>query len=173
MVPPTEESANETPDLPPGIAARYRVVKRLGAGGMGDVYLAEDLQLPRRVALKTVLPELAENEDVRKRIERECQSHAKIGAHPHIVTLHDRLEEDGRIYLVMEYVEGSELTDLLRDYARRNDRLPTDDAIRIVVQTQAHEVKLAQTATSWAGGRSWSYYLRSRGRRRDGPLHEL
>lgn len=83
--------------------SRFRIVKHLGGGGMGDVYLAQDLRLPRQVAIKTIRQDLCENTEVRKRIERECQLHAKIGIHPHIVALHDLLEENGNISMIMEY----------------------------------------------------------------------
>ena len=77
------------------IAGRYRVLRPLGEGGMGNVYLAEDLQLARQVAIKTIRPELSGNEEVCSRIRRECRMHAAIGVHPHIVALYDRVEENG------------------------------------------------------------------------------
>jgi len=91
------------------VAGRYRFVRPLGTGGMGNVYLADDLLLARRVAVKTVRPELSDNEEVRGRIKRECRMHAAIGVHPHIVTLYDTVEENGHIYLVMEYFAGATL----------------------------------------------------------------
>jgi len=91
------------------IAGRYRVLRPLGEGGMGNVYLADDLQLARQVAIKTIRPELSGNEEVCSRIKRECRMHAAIGVHPHIVALYDRVEEDGCLYLVMEYFAGETL----------------------------------------------------------------
>lgn len=95
------------------IAGRYRLIRPLGGGGMGNVYLAEDSLLTRQVAIKTIRPDLSAHEEVRSRIKREYRFHAAIGAHPHIVTLYDTLEENGHIYLVMEYVAGVTLASLL------------------------------------------------------------
>ena len=66
---------------------RYRIMRILGAGAMGSVRLAEDTALHRRVAIKTVKEEVARNPEIRRRIERECLLHAKVGPHPNIVTL--------------------------------------------------------------------------------------
>jgi len=77
---------------------------------MGKVYLAEDIELPRNVAIKSIRPEMKENEEVLKRIKRECQMHAAIGVHPHIVALHDKIEENNNLYLIMEYVDGEPLS---------------------------------------------------------------
>jgi serine/threonine-protein kinase len=80
---------------------------------MGNVYLAEDQRLSRQVAVKTIRPELSGNAEVRARIARECRLHAAIGVHPHIVTLHDTVEENGHLYLVMEYFAGKTLAEQL------------------------------------------------------------
>jgi serine/threonine-protein kinase len=95
------------------IAGRYRLIRSLGGGGMGNVYLAQDSLLTRQVAIKTIRPELSAHPEVRSRIKRECRLHAAIGAHPHIVTLYDTIEENGHIYLVMEYVAGVTLASQL------------------------------------------------------------
>ena len=115
------------------IAGRYRLLRPLGEGGMGNVYLAEDLVLARQVAVKTVRPELSGNEEVRSRIKRECRLHAAIGAHPNIVTLYDTVEENGHIYLVMEYFAGETLAGRLA--ATNGSRgLPLNKALDIVRQ---------------------------------------
>ena len=96
------------------LAERYAFTEILGTGGTGTVYLCEDLLLCRKVAVKTILPALADNLDIQRRIDRECQLHAAIGVHPNIVTLHDKLEQDGRIFLIMEYVKGEVLAEILK-----------------------------------------------------------
>jgi serine/threonine-protein kinase len=101
---------------------------------MGDVYLAEDSKLRRRVAIKTIRNDLCENEEILKRIERECLLHARIGAHPHIVTLFDRLEENGQINLVMEYVDGESLQELLNKKAQEGEWLPWREGLTIAEQ---------------------------------------
>jgi len=115
------------------IAGRYRLLRPLGEGGMGNVYLADDLVLARQVAVKTVRPELSGNEEVRSRIKRECRLHAAIGAHPNIVTLYDTVEENGHIYLVMEYFAGETLAGRLAA-ANGCQGLPLNTALDIVCQ---------------------------------------
>ncbi|MDH4156771.1 MAG: protein kinase [candidate division Zixibacteria bacterium] len=95
--------------LAPGsIIGHYRIIERIGAGGMGEVYLAEDTQLNRRVALKFLPPHLCQDADCRARFKREAQAIAKLN-HPNIVTIHDVNEHLGRPYIVMEHVEGQSL----------------------------------------------------------------
>jgi eukaryotic-like serine/threonine-protein kinase len=120
------------------VAGRYRCIRPLGTGGMGDVYLADDLVLARRVALKTVRSELCGNDEVRRRILRECRMQAAIGAHPNIITLYDTVEEDERIYLVMEYFAGDTLARLLAVRAESDATgLCIEEIVRIVLQILA------------------------------------
>ncbi len=88
------------------VADRYRVVSRLGEGAMGSVYLAEDTQLHRQVALKVLRHEWISRPDVAKRLENECRLMAHLGPHPGIVTLYDRLVFEGDVVLVLEFVPG-------------------------------------------------------------------
>ncbi len=113
---------------------RFRVIKSLGAGAMGSVCLAEDTELHRRVAIKSVKQELSRDSEFRKRIERECLLHAKVGPHPHIVTLFDRFESSGQIHLVMEFVEGETLQFLLERNAEEGIVLPVGKALQIGLQ---------------------------------------
>lgn len=88
---------------------RYQVVRPLGSGGMGEVFLAHDEELERHVALKRLLPE---EDDGRRRILKEARAVARL-SHPCIAQLFDVVEHDGVVHLVMEYVEGDTLASLL------------------------------------------------------------
>ena len=93
---------------------RYRVIKRLGSGGMADVYCAEDQQLGRRVALKILHRRFAEDEQFVERFRREASSAAGL-SHPNIVAIFDRGEWDGTYYIAMEFVEGRTLKEIIRE----------------------------------------------------------
>ena len=103
-----------TPVLVNRTLAHYRVLAQLGKGGMGEVYLAEDLRLRRRVALKVLPPDLAEEPRHLERFRREARSVAALN-HPNIVTLYSVEEAEGLHFLVLEVVEGETLADLLAD----------------------------------------------------------
>lgn len=115
------------------VSGRYRFVRPLGAGGMGNVYLADDVLLARPVAVKTIRPELSGNTEVRARIRREYRMHAAIGVHPHIITLYDTVEGNGHIYLVMEYFAGETLSRQLSATAG-SPCMPLDQALGIIRQ---------------------------------------
>ena len=87
--------------------SHYRILRLLGAGGMGEVYLAEDTQLDRRVAIK-LLPESTADEHLNKRLVREAKAVAKLD-HPNICSIHQVGEEDGRSFIVMPYIDGETL----------------------------------------------------------------
>jgi len=92
--------------------SHYRIVEKLGEGGMGEVYLAEDMKLDRKVALKVLPPDLAESAERRARFEREAKAVAALN-HPNIVTVHSVEESDGLHFITMELVKGKTLTELL------------------------------------------------------------
>jgi streptogramin lyase len=94
----------------------YRIERTLGRGGMGVVYLAHQLVLDRMVALKLLAPALAEDDAFRARFLRESRMAASLD-HPSIVPIFDAGETDGRLYLAMRYVEGSDLSRVLREEA--------------------------------------------------------
>src|SRR3954464_12451158 len=97
--------------------AGYRIEAPIGRGGMGIVYRAEQLRLGRKVALKLLAPELAENRAFRARFEHESRL-AGILDHPHIVALFEAGEVDGLLFISMHYVEGTDLRDLLSHEGR-------------------------------------------------------
>src|SRR3954453_11127988 len=92
--------------------AGYRVDGVLGRGGMGVVYRATDVALQRPVALKLIAEEFSADRAFRERFKRESRLAASI-RHPHVVTIFRAGEEDGRLYIAMDYVEGSDLKTLL------------------------------------------------------------
>jgi serine/threonine protein kinase len=120
-------------------AGRYRCERELGHGGMATVYLAHDSELERPVALKLLAENLAGDEEFRRRFLREARLAAKL-LHPNIVQVFDAGEDEGRPYIVMEYVEGETVAELL---ARRG-KLTTEEAVDLAVQVcggleHAHE----------------------------------
>jgi eukaryotic-like serine/threonine-protein kinase len=92
-------------ELPATVVGRFVLGQRLGAGGMGEVYAAQDTLLTRRVAIKRMAPDLQFDETDRARFLKEAQR-ASILNHPNIAAIYDVLEEKGEILLVMEYIEG-------------------------------------------------------------------
>src|SRR6478672_881124 len=90
----------------------YRIERQLGRGSMGVVYLAEDVQLRRKVALKILAPTLADDELFRRRFDRESQSAANLD-HPNIVPVYAAGEAGGSLYIAMRYVGGGDLRTLV------------------------------------------------------------
>ncbi|MBK8480376.1 MAG: Hsp70 family protein [Proteobacteria bacterium] len=118
-------------ELPAGhvVAAKYRVKRPIGAGGMGAVYEAENIWTERRVALKLLRPDMADNAEVLDRFVQEGRSATMI-AHPNVVEVLDMgRDADGAIYMVQEYLQGSRL-DALR---LKRGRLPVRDALDLIV----------------------------------------
>jgi serine/threonine-protein kinase len=94
------------------VGGRFRVETKLGEGGMGAVYQAEQVAMKRKVALKVLHPHLAQDQDLVERFHREAGAAARL-SHPNTITVHDfgQNEEDGTLYIAMEFVEGKSLAD--------------------------------------------------------------
>src|ERR671932_2860241 len=120
------------------LIAHYRVIAPLGAGGMGAVYRAHDEKLGRVVALKVLPPEAVAQPDRRRRFLQEARAASALN-HPHILTVYEVGEEDGKPFIAMEYVEGETLRQRLASRP-----LPLKEALDIALQiaeglAKAHE----------------------------------
>jgi eukaryotic-like serine/threonine-protein kinase len=107
---------------------RYEIAEWLGAGGMGEVYRARDTRLSRTVAIKILHPALHDDPELLQRFEREARTLATL-SHPHICHVFDVGQQDGVDFLVMEYLDGQTLAELLD-----NGALPVKDALAIATQ---------------------------------------
>ncbi|MCP4205149.1 MAG: protein kinase [bacterium] len=122
--------ANDARFLPGTLlAGRYRIVNRLGGGGMGEVFRADDLKLGQAVALKFLSQELTGSEEVKARFLNEIKLARQI-AHPNVCRVYDVGETDGQLFLSMEHVQGEDLASLLK----RIGRLPREKATQIAQQ---------------------------------------
>ena len=108
----------------------YEIKKLLGEGGMGNVYLAEHTQLGRKVAVKSLHPQLVKNEGLRARFKNEASTMAHL-QHPKIVTLYDYVEEEDGLFLIMEFVEGLPLDEYIRE---KSGPIPSEIAIPMMMQ---------------------------------------
>src|ERR671932_1972198 len=95
------------------VDSRYRVQRRIGSGGMADVYLADDAQLGREVALKVLHRRFARDREFVERFRREASAAAGL-QHPNVVSVFDRGAYDGTYYIAMEYLPGRTLKDVIR-----------------------------------------------------------
>ncbi len=128
--------------LKPGATvAHYELIRKIGAGGMGEVYLARDTQLERKVALKFLPPTMALDSLFRERFIREARSAARL-SHPNIITIYQVGEFEGYVYIAMEYIEGQSLRESID-----SGHIETDRALDIAIQiceglAVAHAVEL-------------------------------
>ncbi len=111
------------------ISDRYQIIKAIGEGGMANVYLAYDTILDRNVAVKVLRGDLAGDEKFVRRFQREALSASSL-THPNIVEVYDVGEDNGQYYIVMEYVEGKHLKNLIK----KRGKLTTSEVIDIMLQ---------------------------------------
>jgi len=111
------------------VYAGYTILRKLGEGGMGMVYLAQHPRLPRRDALKVLPAALTVDDEYRQRFNREADIASTLW-HPHIVEVHDRGELEGRLWISMDYIDGTDANSLLK--TRYPNGMPPDKAVRIV-----------------------------------------
>ncbi len=113
------------------IGGRYKIVQKLGQGGMGAVYLAEHTGVGQRVAIKFLNPSFSGDPDVVRRFLNEAKSYGQIG-HPHAVQLHDfGQDDDGNLFISMEYIEGQDLKKVLEKVKRFSLRDALDIALQV------------------------------------------
>jgi eukaryotic-like serine/threonine-protein kinase len=117
---------------------RYQIIRRIGRGGMGDVWLCDDPRLHRQVAIKTLPAQSQQDREFSQRFEREAQASAALG-HPHILPIYDYGEQptpNGQVvtYIVMPYVSGGSLTERIAAYQTKQTLMPPQEAIAYLSQ---------------------------------------
>jgi serine/threonine-protein kinase len=144
---PASPAAGPAPGLPQPtdltdqlIAGDFRILRTLGQGGMGSVYLAEQQSLKRKVALKFLRPEMAANPEALSRFRREAEAVARVN-HANIVQVYAFGEADGRPFMALEYVEGRNL----KEYVNRKGPLPLPVALTIIRQVAAALQRAAES----------------------------
>jgi len=102
--------------------SHYKIIEKLGEGGVGEVYLADDLKLERQVAIKFLPEHLTKDKETVERFEREAKA-AAAQNHPNIITIYDIIEAEDRLCIVMEYVVGKSLREVIEEYNIRPDEI--------------------------------------------------
>ena len=118
--------------------SHYKILEKLGEGGMGEVYLAEDTELDRKIALKFLPPQYDEDAEIKTRFKREAKAAAALN-HPNIITIYEVGEFEGKTYIAMEYVEGESLKECLS-----RQELSLEKSIEIAIEvckglSEAHQ----------------------------------
>ncbi|AGB21669.1 protein kinase family protein [Mycobacterium sp. JS623] len=109
--------------------AGYRILRLLGSGGMGEVYLVQHPRLPRHDALKVLRPDVSSDTSFRERFIREAELAAGL-RHPHIIAIHDRGEQDGQLWIAMDYIDGTDAAQLIEQ--RYPAGMPTELALPLI-----------------------------------------
>ena len=135
---PDDKTQSFTPLIKDTMVGHYKIISKIGAGGMGEVYLALDTELNRKVALKFIPSNLCQDDDCRARFKREAQATAAL-KHPNIVTIYEVSEFKGRPFFAMEYLEGRSLDDVIK-----SKELSPDQVVNLAIQLceglrEAHE----------------------------------
>jgi tetratricopeptide (TPR) repeat protein len=125
--------------LPPTTISHYRIIRQLGSGGMGEVFLAEDTTLGRKVAIKMLPEHSAGSDPARQRLINEAKAAAALD-HPNICAIHEVGDEDDRVFIVMQYIEGESLVDRIGHHP-----LPPGEVVDIGIQA-AHALEEAHAA---------------------------
>lgn len=128
---PSPSDGASTGDLQQGsiLANRYQILRQLGAGGMGTVYKARDLEVDRMVALKVIRPELAGNSDTLSRFKQELILARKV-THKNVIRIFDLGRDSGLRYITMEYIEGQDL----RSFVKKKGKLTREETVDIMQQ---------------------------------------
>src|SRR6266404_4954226 len=111
--------------------AEYEILRRLGSGAMGEVYLVQHPRLPRRDALKVLAQHVSADPMYRERFNREAQNAATL-SHPNIVGVYDRGDYEGQLWITMAYVEGIDASRLLDEKYRNG--MPPDEVVQIITE---------------------------------------
>src|SRR5215831_499052 len=127
MQEPSSETRASVHELTGTVAGRFVILRILGAGGMGEVYQAQDTKLKRVVAIKRMSPRLQQNDGDRRKFLREAQQASALN-HPNVAGIYDAIEEGGEILLIMEYVEGTPLR------SRMHIRFSRDEFFELAMQ---------------------------------------
>jgi tetratricopeptide (TPR) repeat protein len=132
MQAPTQEQTQVMTMVENSVGTRYKLERELGRGGMGVIYLAQDTNLDRKVALKFLGSAVDGNPEFKKRFTREAKAAAKV-SHPNIVAIYDIGTQEGKAYIAMEFIEGGDLS----KYLRKNGKLAPREAANILGQACA------------------------------------